>query len=160
EADYGYRVVEPDQVDAPAELEDGGDDAVGGRDRDQIARRRLDRDQQRAEGDQQDDEAEPDDDRDHQRQLVADLRRQVVVPGGLAADVGLRLGPFERAGNHFVAKVFDQADGLVLPRLRFRDQRVDADGPGLVASRFGDGGDVAGFPGRFLQFRQHLLRFF
>src|SRR4051794_32722155 len=159
EADDRDRVVEPDQFGSPAELEDGGDDAVGGGDRDQVHRRGLDRHQQRAEGDQQDDEAEGDDDRDHQRQLVGDLRRQVDVAGGLAADIGLRLRPRQRGRDHFVAEVFDQVDGLVLPRLGFRDQRVDADGPRFVAVGFGDGGDVARFPGRFLQFRQHLLGF-
>src|SRR6188472_464208 len=144
EADDRDRVVEPDQRGTPAELEDSGDDAVGGGDRDQVHRRRLDRHQQRAEGEQQDDEAEADDDRDHQRQLVADLGREIDVAGGLAADVGVGGGALQRGGDRRLTQAFDQADGLIRPRRRFGDHGEDRDRAFFVEGRFGDAGDVGG----------------
>ena len=58
-----------------------------------------------------------DDDRDHQRQLVGDLRREVDVAGGLAADVGAApWSPSSAAGIVVVAQVFDQARRSRPPR--------------------------------------------
>ena len=136
-------MVEADQLRAPAELEDRGHHPVGGGDREQVHRRRLDRHQQRAEGEQQDDEAERDDDRDHLRQLVADLGGEVDVAGGLAADVGGAAGPLRRLRDDFVAKFFDQVDGVGVPWRGLRDNREDGDRPLLVEGRLADFGDVA-----------------
>ena len=70
-------------------LEDRGEDAVGGADRQQVHERGLQRRDHRAERDQQQQHAQADDDRDDQRQPLADQVGEVEQLGGRAADVGV-----------------------------------------------------------------------
>ncbi len=64
------RPVEADRGGAVALLEDRGEDAVGGADRQQVHERRLERGDHGAERDQQQQHAQADDDRDDQRQAL------------------------------------------------------------------------------------------
>ena len=59
--------VEVEQALAPAPLEDGDQDAVGGRHREQVEHDRLERDHDRAEGDEQEHEREQQHEAEHLR---------------------------------------------------------------------------------------------
>ena len=90
EGDDRDLAVEPDQLEADALLEDQDQHPVGGGDREQVHQPGGERHDDRAERDHQQQEAERDDDRDHERQLLADLVGEVDVGGGRAADEGGR----------------------------------------------------------------------
>ena len=94
-------------------LENERDDAVRGRNREQVHHSRLERNHDGAEGEQEDDEAEGDDDGDHRGQLVADARGQVDVAGGLPPDVSGQIGALYRVRDHVVAEVVDEVLGLL-----------------------------------------------
>ena len=127
----------------PAVLEDRGQHAVGGADREHVHHRRLQRDHHRAEREHQQQEAERDHDHDLERQLARDVRGEVDVAGGGAADVGLHVGALLGLRDHARARACrpgsrsaSSAGPLVGDRVEVRG------GAGLVDLHRGDRRDA------------------
>ena len=76
-ASIGPDLVDADQVHAPAPLEDGDEDAVGGADRQQVHDHGLERHEQAAEHRHQQQEAEQQHDADQQRHAAGEVVGEV-----------------------------------------------------------------------------------
>ena len=94
----------------PAVLEDEREHAVGGRDREQVERDGLERDDDRAEGDEEQAEGEREHEGEHVGQCVADLAGEVDVFGGGAGDS--RLGARIRARGSTGSAAAAALDGV------------------------------------------------
>ena len=78
--------VEAEDRLRPVVLEDEREHAVGGADREQVERDRLERHDDRAEGDEEQCERECEHEREHVRERVSDLAGEVDVLGGRTGD--------------------------------------------------------------------------
>ena len=138
-------LVDADQAHAPAPLEDGDEDAVGGADRQQVHDHGLQRHENTSEHSHQQDEAEQQHDADEHRHAVADEPGEVGRPGRGPTDLGVDPG----RGDHVVTEVVDERRRLLVLRRRTGLDTDHLQRAGL--ERLGWRGDHAGDVVRALQ---------
>ena len=109
----GDGAADAEQARAPAPLEDGDDDPVGGADRQEVEQRRLEREHQAAERRQQQQERRQEDDADDDRQPRGDGVLEVDRRRRGAGDVAGGVLAVQRAGQDVVLELADQRRGVV-----------------------------------------------
>ena len=151
------RRVDTDQVEAPAPLETRRQDAERRGRGQQVRDRRLQRDQQRAEGEQEQQEAEGDHDQDHLRQLRGDQRGEIDVAGGRTPDVGDHARR-ERRWDRVVPQLLHEVGCRARRRTALGDHTEDHRVALLVDHRLDDALDVGGLRQRVLQLHDARIR--
>ena len=97
-----------EQAAAPAPLEHGDDDAVGGADREQVHDHRLERHEQRPEHDHQQQERQAQHGGEEVRQRVGQVVGEVDADGDAAGDGDVEPGSGRGGGEHVVAQPVDE----------------------------------------------------
>jgi len=133
----------------PAVLEDQHQQAVGGRDREQVQRDGGERHDHRPEGDHQQAEREHEHERDRVRQAVTDLAGEVDVLGGRAREIGVGAGDMPHGFGH--ERVAQRRDRLAAALVGAVAGQREADRGGGMPGVPGDlewrvGGPAAGRP--------------
>ncbi len=124
----GHVLADAEQAAAPAELEDGDDDAVGGADAEQVEDGGLDGERQAAEGGHDEEEGDRDHNGDDDRQAAGDDLVELRLGGLQAGDVPLVAGALQRVRQGRADQGVVQGGGGLVLRAGGRDDGAGQQG--------------------------------